>query len=282
MTAARCRKRKRLIGLKSYTASVYRGELGGRRGTGQACPRWCCERPDGQLVPHGPPRVPRASSLLPRMTRPPECTLGHRGRFAAPAPTPQRGVRGRVRPVAPSAAPSLVHMPIPVHDARRLRSRPPTPGIGAGGHCPAPLTAVRAACSPVSGRPSEGDWLHAIGNSLPRGDHAWLPCDRDDDAERDRQHARTPAHPRSATTSTLLAKVGIVRLTGRTQRRGASVHHYQLADRERVASISVGRACRTARNRLRARERQRRRHRHARPRSPRRAPRAHRRTTSLG
>jgi DNA-binding transcriptional ArsR family regulator len=37
-----------------------------------------------------------------------------------------------------------------------------------------------------------------------------------------------------------LAKLGILRLTGRTQRRGASVHHYQLADRERVASVLWG------------------------------------------
>jgi DNA-binding transcriptional ArsR family regulator len=37
-----------------------------------------------------------------------------------------------------------------------------------------------------------------------------------------------------------LAEVGIVRLAGRTQRRGASVHHYQLTDRERVASILWG------------------------------------------
>lgn len=37
-----------------------------------------------------------------------------------------------------------------------------------------------------------------------------------------------------------LAHRGIVRLAGRTQRRGASVHHYQLADRERVASVLWG------------------------------------------
>jgi predicted ArsR family transcriptional regulator len=33
---------------------------------------------------------------------------------------------------------------------------------------------------------------------------------------------------------------GIVRLAGRTQRRGASVHHYQLTDRARVISVLWG------------------------------------------
>jgi predicted ArsR family transcriptional regulator len=37
-----------------------------------------------------------------------------------------------------------------------------------------------------------------------------------------------------------LASRGIVRLAGRTQRRGAVAHHYQLTDRERVASILWG------------------------------------------
>ena len=37
-----------------------------------------------------------------------------------------------------------------------------------------------------------------------------------------------------------LAQRGILRLTGRTQRRGASVHHYQLADRDRAASLLWG------------------------------------------
>jgi predicted ArsR family transcriptional regulator len=37
-----------------------------------------------------------------------------------------------------------------------------------------------------------------------------------------------------------LADRGIVRLAGRTQRRGATVHHYQLTDRDRVASIVWG------------------------------------------
>lgn len=37
-----------------------------------------------------------------------------------------------------------------------------------------------------------------------------------------------------------LADRGIVRLAGRTQRRGAVAHHYQLTDRDRVASIVWG------------------------------------------
>jgi len=37
-----------------------------------------------------------------------------------------------------------------------------------------------------------------------------------------------------------LAQRGILRLTGRTQRRGAAVHHYQLADRDRAASLLWG------------------------------------------
>ncbi len=38
----------------------------------------------------------------------------------------------------------------------------------------------------------------------------------------------------------VLAKQGVLRLTGKTQRRGALAHHYQLADRERVASVLWG------------------------------------------
>jgi predicted ArsR family transcriptional regulator len=37
-----------------------------------------------------------------------------------------------------------------------------------------------------------------------------------------------------------LADRGIVRLAGRTQRRGAVAHHYQLTDRDRVASLAWG------------------------------------------
>lgn len=37
-----------------------------------------------------------------------------------------------------------------------------------------------------------------------------------------------------------LAEHRVLRLTGRTQRRGATVHHYQLSDRRRVASLLWG------------------------------------------
>lgn len=37
-----------------------------------------------------------------------------------------------------------------------------------------------------------------------------------------------------------LAQRDLLKLTGRTQRRGASVHHYQLSDRERAASLLWG------------------------------------------
>lgn len=37
-----------------------------------------------------------------------------------------------------------------------------------------------------------------------------------------------------------LADRGIVRLAGRTQRRGAVTHHYQLTDRDRVAALVWG------------------------------------------
>lgn len=38
----------------------------------------------------------------------------------------------------------------------------------------------------------------------------------------------------------VLARRGILRLAGRTQRRGASVHHYQLPNRARVVSVLWG------------------------------------------
>ncbi len=37
-----------------------------------------------------------------------------------------------------------------------------------------------------------------------------------------------------------LADRGIIRLAGKTQRRGAVAHHYQLTDRDRVASLAWG------------------------------------------
>lgn len=40
----------------------------------------------------------------------------------------------------PNAAASLVRFPIPVHDARRVRSHPPASGMGLGGHLPFQVT----------------------------------------------------------------------------------------------------------------------------------------------
>ena len=88
-------------------------------------------------------------------------------------------------------------------------------------------------------RPSEGDWLHAVGHAYrveilrhllatgtatPSGIAAAL-----------RLPLNTASHHVHA-----LRKCGIVRLAGRTQRRGAVLHHYQLTDRDRVASLVWG------------------------------------------
>ncbi len=88
-------------------------------------------------------------------------------------------------------------------------------------------------------RPSEGDWLDAVG-------HAYRVAIL-------RHFLATGTVTPTAIASTLdlplgtasyhvrfLADRGIVRLAGRTQRRGAVAHHYQLADRDRVASLVWG------------------------------------------
>ncbi len=87
--------------------------------------------------------------------------------------------------------------------------------------------------------PSEGDWLYAIGHPyrvemlrhfLTVG--TTTPSDI----------ARALRLPLSSVSYHVrfLADRGIVRLAGRTQRRGAVAHHYQLADRDRVAAIVWG------------------------------------------
>ena len=43
----------------------------------------------------------------------------------------------------PNAAASLVRYPIPVHDARRVRSHPPASGTGLGGHLPFQVSTSR-------------------------------------------------------------------------------------------------------------------------------------------
>lgn len=88
-------------------------------------------------------------------------------------------------------------------------------------------------------RPSEGDWLHAVGHPyrveilrhfLATG--TATPTDI----------ASTLGHPLGTLSYHVrfLADRGIVRLAGRTQRRGAIAHHYQLTDRDRVASLVWG------------------------------------------
>jgi predicted ArsR family transcriptional regulator len=88
-------------------------------------------------------------------------------------------------------------------------------------------------------RPSGGDWLHAVGHPSR--------------VEILRHFLTTGTATPTDIASTLglplgtasyhvrfLADRGIVRLAGRTQRRGAVAHHYQLTDRDRVASLVWG------------------------------------------
>jgi len=88
-------------------------------------------------------------------------------------------------------------------------------------------------------RPSEADWLHAVGHPY-RVEILWHflatgTATPSDIAAALRLALNTVSHHVHA-----LRKLGIVMLAGRTQRRGAVTHHYQLTDRERVASIVWG------------------------------------------
>ncbi len=91
----------------------------------------------------------------------------------------------------------------------------------------------------MSGRPSESDWLHAVGHpyrvEVMRHFLATGTTTPSEIAETLRLPLSTVSYHIHA-----LVKAGIIRLTGRTQRRGASVHHYQLTNRERVASMLWG------------------------------------------
>jgi DNA-binding transcriptional ArsR family regulator len=91
----------------------------------------------------------------------------------------------------------------------------------------------------VSGRLSEGDWLHAVGHRYRVEILSHLLA----------EGTATPADIASGLDLPIgivsyhvrfLAKKGIIRLAGRTQRRGAVVHHYQLTRRERVAALLWG------------------------------------------
>jgi DNA-binding transcriptional ArsR family regulator len=91
----------------------------------------------------------------------------------------------------------------------------------------------------VSRPPLEGDWLLAVGHpyrvEIMRRFLATGTATPSSIADALRLPLGTVSyHVR------FLADRGIVRLAGRTQRRGAMVHHYQLTDRDRVASIVWG------------------------------------------
>jgi DNA-binding transcriptional ArsR family regulator len=91
----------------------------------------------------------------------------------------------------------------------------------------------------VSRPPLEGDWLLAVGHpyrvEIMRRFLATGTATPSSIADALRRPLGTVSyHVR------FLADRGIVRLAGRTQRRGAMVHHYQLTDRDRVASIVWG------------------------------------------
>jgi len=92
---------------------------------------------------------------------------------------------------------------------------------------------------PLSGRPSESDWLAAAGHphrvEIMRCLLASGTATPSDIANALRLPVGTISyHVR------FLADHRILRLTGRTQRRGATVHHYQLSDRGRAASMLWG------------------------------------------
>jgi DNA-binding transcriptional ArsR family regulator len=91
----------------------------------------------------------------------------------------------------------------------------------------------------VNRRPSEGDWLHAVSHPsridiLRRFLVEGTATPADIASGLELPLGNVSYHIR------LLAEKGIIRLAGRTQRRGAVVHHYQLTDRERAASIVWG------------------------------------------
>lgn len=91
----------------------------------------------------------------------------------------------------------------------------------------------------MSSRPSGDEWLNAVGNSYRVEIMRRFLASGTTTPREISDALRLPLSTVSYHIHAL-AKAGIVRLTGRTQRRGASVHHYQLADRERVASILWG------------------------------------------
>lgn len=88
-------------------------------------------------------------------------------------------------------------------------------------------------------RPVFADWLRAVGHPL-RVEilHHFLTAGTATPSEIAHAHGRPLA--RVSYHVRLLNDRGIVQLVGRTQRRGASVSHYRLSDRERGVAILWG------------------------------------------
>jgi predicted ArsR family transcriptional regulator len=91
----------------------------------------------------------------------------------------------------------------------------------------------------VTGRPSEGDWLHAVGHPYRVEILRHLLTTGTATPSDVAAVLRIPLGTVSYHVR-FLADRGIVRLAGRTQRRGAVAHHYQLTDRDRVAALVWG------------------------------------------
>lgn len=88
-------------------------------------------------------------------------------------------------------------------------------------------------------RPSEADWLTAVGHPhrveiMRRFLATGTATPSDIAGALEIPIGTVSYHVR------FLADRGIIRLAGRTQRRGALVHHYQLTNRDRVAALAWG------------------------------------------
>jgi len=91
----------------------------------------------------------------------------------------------------------------------------------------------------VSSQPSEADWLRAVGHPYRVEIMGRFLADGTTTPREVADALRLPLGT-VAYHVRFLAEHGVLRLAGRTTRRGAAVHHYQLVDRERVASILWG------------------------------------------
>lgn len=196
----------------------------------------------------GPASVPRAIPQSPelraaRLASPPddEAAQVHAGTSRTPRgpgalPLWRPGSRASGRALAAPSDRARVHPcarrpPVPVRlppFTDRGRRAPPCRCDRRGRGPPA-----------LTSRPSEGDWLHAVGHSyrveIMRRFLATGTATPSDIARALRLPLTTVSYHVH-----FLADRGIVRLAGRTQRRGAVAHHYQLTDRDRVASIVWG------------------------------------------